>query len=301
MKAFFLLLSLSLSLSLFSQDRTFRFTTSDSVSLHVRVAGKGRPCVFIHGGPGSTAYYFEATPAAKLLEEKLQMIYFDQRGCGRSGSAANRDYSLARLEKDLEELRRYLKLNTWALMGHSFGGILSTSYAANHPAAVSAVLMIHGTLNMEYSMTSHLETGLRLLNITDQAPYRDTAKPLIQRVGMVHQQLTEKGIWYKLMYRNAYEKKYNDSITFSQGSLNWEFSNAVWGVKDYWKDFAPRSAAVKCPVLIMSGRQDYAIGPEHYKSFRFPRASVVQYIGGHAPFQEEPQWFAETVLRFLGR
>ena len=51
-------------------------------------------------------------------------------------------------------------------------------------------------------------------------------------------------------------------------------------------------------VLAMVGDQDYAIGTEHYKSFRFPRAKVVHYIGGHAPFQEEPQWFAEKILDF---
>jgi proline iminopeptidase len=24
------------------------------------VAGKGQPCVFVHGGPGSSSYYYEA-------------------------------------------------------------------------------------------------------------------------------------------------------------------------------------------------------------------------------------------------
>ena len=48
----------------------------------MKLAGKGRPVLFVHGGPGSTSYYFEAQPAAALLEDELQMIYFDQRGAG---------------------------------------------------------------------------------------------------------------------------------------------------------------------------------------------------------------------------
>jgi hypothetical protein len=42
----------------------------------VHVAGKGQPCLFVHGGPGSTSYYFEAMPSAALVEKKLSMAYF---------------------------------------------------------------------------------------------------------------------------------------------------------------------------------------------------------------------------------
>ena len=90
-------------------DSTFYFTTSDNVKLFVRVAGQGQPCVFVHGGPGSTGYYLEAMTSARLLEKKLKLIYYDQRGSGRSDSALNNDYSAARFSKDLEELRNHVK------------------------------------------------------------------------------------------------------------------------------------------------------------------------------------------------
>ena len=75
-----------------AKDSVFYFKTSDNVNLYVRIAGQGKPCLFVHGGPGSTSYYFEAMPSAVLVEKKLQMIYFDQRGSGRSDSALNNDY-----------------------------------------------------------------------------------------------------------------------------------------------------------------------------------------------------------------
>jgi proline iminopeptidase len=292
------LLAALFSLAAFAKDSTFHFTTSDNVKLFVRTAGKGKPCVFVHGGPGSTAYYFEQMEAAPLIEQHLTMIYFDQRGAGRSGSAANGDYSLSRMLKDIEELRAHLGYKQWSVMGHSFAGILITNYAHRFPTAVTALMMVNGTLNMPASMSSHLEFGLKVLEIKDQKEYRDTTKPLIQRVGMVHNGLTEKNLWYKLMFRNAFEKKYSDSITLSLPNFNWEFGNKVWGYKEYETDFAPISVSVKCPVLVITGDKDYAIGTEHYKSFRFPRQKVVHYIGGHAPFQEEPQWFAEKIIDF---
>lgn len=295
-----ILLTALVTFTSFAQDSTFYYTTSDSVRLFVRIAGEGQPCLFVHGGPGSTAYYFEQMPSATLVEQHLKMIYFDQRGSGRSGSARNSDYSLHRMLKDMEELKAALGYKQWIVMGHSFAGILLTNYAHSYPQSVSALMMINCTINMPYSMNSHLEFGLKTLGITDQRAYRDTTKPLIQRVGMVHNKLTENNVWYKLMFRNAYEKKYSDSITLSVGNFNWEFGNKVWDYKEYGADFAPLTAGIKCPVLAMVGDQDYAIGTDHYKSFRFPRMQVVHYIGGHAPFQEEPQWFAEKIIAFVG-
>jgi proline iminopeptidase len=293
------LLALLFSLSLFASDSTFYFKTSDNVKLYVRVAGKGKPCVFVHGGPGSSSYYYEAMQGAPLIEQKLQMIYFDQRGCGRSDSALNGDYSLNRVIKDIEELKTALGYKKWAVMGHSFGGILITNYAHAYPQSVTALLLVHCTLNMQSSMSSHLEFGLKELDIKDQAAFRDSTKPLNERVWKVHEKLTEKNLWYKLMYRNAYEKQFNDSISFSKGKMNRDYAGNVWNVKEYWNDFTPLTSSIKCPVLVVTGDKDYAIGPDHYKSFHFPHQTIIHYIGGHASFQEEPQWYAEKIMAFI--
>ena len=289
------------SFTCFAKDSTFYFKASDGVKLYIRVAGKGKPCLFVHGGPGSTSYYFEAMLAAPIIEQKMQMIYYDQRGAGRSDSATNRDYSLPRMLKDMEELRQHLKIKQWSVMGHSFGGILITNYALKYAQHLSALFYINCTVNMQASMRSHLEFGLKELNITNQKAYRDESKPLMQRVGMIHNQLSEKDLWYKLMYRNAWEKKFNDSVTFSLTKMNRDFASQCWSVEDYWKDYTAQTATIKCPVLVMTGAQDYAIGTEHYKSFRFPNKTIVHYIGGHAPFQEEPQWFSEKIIAFLSK
>ena len=229
------------------------------------------------------------------------MIYYDQRGAGRSDSAGNRNYSMKRMLQDMEELRNHLRIKRWSVMGHSFGGILITNYAYHYPQNLSALFYIHCTVNMQASMLSHLEFGLQELSITNQKEYRDESKPLMQRVGMIHNQLSEKDLWYKLMYRNAWEKKFNDSITFSLGRFNRDFASQCWGVDEYWKDYSAQTAAIKCPVFVMTGDKDYAIGTDHYKSFRFPSQTIVHYIGGHAPFQEEPQWFSEKIISFLSK
>ena len=74
MKMLILILPLSILFCKISSaaDTTFYFTTSDTVKLFVKIAGKGKPCLFVHGGPGSTSFYFEALPAAKLLSKRYK-------------------------------------------------------------------------------------------------------------------------------------------------------------------------------------------------------------------------------------
>ena len=276
----------------------FYFTTSDSVKLYVRMAGQGKPCVFIHGGPGSTSNYFEKS-AGSGVEQLMQMIYFDQRGSGRSESARNGDYSLARLEKDLEELRRHLGYSKWSLMGHSFAGILMTSYTLHHPQRVSSSIYINCTLNLPYSINSHINFGIQELGLTDKM-YTDNSIDRMERLGKVHGKLREKGVWYKLMFATPEAKVHSDSITLNIGrEFNFDYGNKVWDYAEYQQDFTPLSARIKVPVLVIAGLKDYAVGPEHYTSFRFPHATTALYEGGHCPFQESEAWFTGTVRLFL--
>ncbi|HRF25776.1 MAG TPA: alpha/beta hydrolase [Ferruginibacter sp.] len=288
-----------LALNGLAKSRELYMTTSDNVTLYVKVSGHGKPCVFIHGGPGSNSYYYEAMASSALIEKEVEMIYYDQRGCGRSSSPANGDYSLKRMEKDLEEIRIFLGYKKWMLMAHSFGGVIQTAYASDYPEQVMSLLYIHCTLNMNYSLQSHIDFGIQALGISDPKPYTDSSKPVGERLSAIHQQLTEKGIWYKLMYRNPWEKTYNDTIDNPIKPNNRDFANTVWNIRDYWADFTAASKLIKAPVLVMTGIKDYAIGPEHYKQFQFPDQKIVRYIGGHAPFQEEPQWYAEKIISFV--
>src|SRR6266568_3652802 len=61
----------------------------NGVRLWYRVAGASAagvpPVVFLHGGPGQGSYHFAAL-AGPYLERSLRLVYFDQRGSGRSRS-----------------------------------------------------------------------------------------------------------------------------------------------------------------------------------------------------------------------
>lgn len=277
--------------------KNFYFTTSDSVQLYVRVAGEGRPCLFIHGGPGSWTKYFYAL-GGDVVEQDMTMVYVDQRGCGRSSSPRNNDYSLARVVQDFEELRAHLGYDKWLLMPHSFGGTIATEYAYTRPERVSATIYINSTLNLEEAKHNSISNAARIMGV----PVSDILKPgvsLTDAFNGVMYSLNQKDLMYKMMYRD--KSQFQAMAAVMDTTLNWHFGSNVWNYKEYEQDFTAKSASIKVPVLVFSGKYDYSVGPEHYKTFRFPNATYHQLETGHCPYQEQPEQFRQHIRGFLAK
>jgi proline iminopeptidase len=297
MKKALLALLLLLSAAAHARQGSFYFTTSDSVKLYVRVAGAGKPCLFIHGGPGSWPKYYYAL-GGNLTEGDLTMIYVDQRGCGRSGGTAATDYSLARMVKDFEELRAYLGYAQWLLMPHSFGGTLATEYAYAHPDRILAAIYVNCTLNLKYAKDNSIAQGARILG----RPALEFLKPGVsstEAFGAVMQELNRRDLMYKMMYRD--QAMFRAMTAVMDTTLNGHFGSNVWNYPEYEQNFTIKSAAVRVPVLVLAGKYDYSIGPDHHRAFRFPRATYRVMAAGHCPYQELPNQFRHYIRKFLAR
>ncbi|SHJ61599.1 proline iminopeptidase [Hymenobacter daecheongensis DSM 21074] len=269
--------------------------TSDSVRLYVRVAGQGTPCVFVHGGPGAGSYAFEQL-GGRPLEQQLHMIYFDQRGSGRSASPAGNAYSMPRMVQDLEELRRQLGLERWVVMAHSFGGAIATAYAAQYPQRVQALILVNGVLNPPASLEAMLSYGTALLP-AEARP--DAALSPMQRFGLVMGALQQRQLGSRLQFSS-------DSLAARTGRAsrgsgpNHDFAAQVFGgrLPDYGHDYVPASATLTMPVLTIVGQDDRTTGAEAH-TFRFPRQQVVVVPGKHYSFVEQPATFRRAVVSFV--
>lgn len=104
----------------------------------------GKPALYLHGGPGSgctqgSRRFFD--PAA------YRIILFDQRGCGRSVPLASevdadlRANTTAHLVSDIESLRRQLAIDSWTILGVSWGTTLALAYAQTHRRRVDALVL----------------------------------------------------------------------------------------------------------------------------------------------------------------
>jgi len=113
----------------------------DGHEIHWQTSGnpEGRPVVWLHGGPGSSA-----SPLHRRFFDPalFWVIQFDQRGCGRSRPAgAIQDNKTVDLISDIERLRRYFGVSRWSVVGGSWGGALALLYAQTHPERIERMLL----------------------------------------------------------------------------------------------------------------------------------------------------------------
>jgi proline iminopeptidase len=128
-----------------------RTAVLNGVRLWYKIAGVKRPGVapllYLAGGPGYNSFSFEKTIGSQL-ERHLQMIYFDERGTGRSERPSNNDYQMGTLIDDVEALRKHLGIRQLSLMGHSFGGAVALEYAARYPENVQKLIIVDGAVDL---------------------------------------------------------------------------------------------------------------------------------------------------------
>ncbi|MDX1416671.1 MAG: alpha/beta fold hydrolase, partial [Candidatus Promineifilaceae bacterium] len=108
-------------------------------SLFVRVVGEGYPILLIHGGPG-----MDHTTLLSLesCADQFTLIYYDQRCNGRSQGADVTSMTWENLTSDAEALRQALGIDKWAVLGHSFGGMVALEYALRYPRTLSHLLLL---------------------------------------------------------------------------------------------------------------------------------------------------------------
>lgn len=98
------------------------------------------PLVVVHGGPGGTIYDFERL-TGPLLEPHVPVVYYEQRGSGRSDEPRDDHYSIRALVADLLGLLDVLDIDRAAVLGISFGGELAAEFTVAHPDRVYALIL----------------------------------------------------------------------------------------------------------------------------------------------------------------
>lgn len=122
----------------------------NGVSHYIKKMGQGEPLVILHGGPGLFHNYL--VNSFEKLAEQYQIIFYDQRGCGKT--AFPKDTASITVENfvaDLEAIRQHLKIEKLNLAGHSWGAILAINYAKQFPNNLNKLVLIApAPANTEY-------------------------------------------------------------------------------------------------------------------------------------------------------
>ena len=110
----------------------------DGYRLFVEELGAGLPLIVLHGGPGLDHTHLR--PWLDPLAEDFRVLYVDERGQGRSESVDPATLSLEVFARDVDRLAEALELERFALLGQSFGAIITTWHAINLGTAAGYVI-----------------------------------------------------------------------------------------------------------------------------------------------------------------
>ncbi len=117
------------------------FHEADGHQVYWEICGNpaGIPVVFLHGGPGGGC----SVDHRRMFDpQKYRVLFFDQRGCGRSTPHADlRANTTWHLVADIEVLRNIMGVPSWLVFGGSWGSTLALAYAQTHPACVSGLIL----------------------------------------------------------------------------------------------------------------------------------------------------------------
>jgi proline iminopeptidase len=110
------------------------------IELFTRRIGAGPAAVVLHGGPG--AHHDYLLPGFDALADGRELVYYDQRGGGRSPVARDVPVGWTEQVSDLEALRAHWGLERLMLVGYSWGGLLALLYALEHPGRVERLALV---------------------------------------------------------------------------------------------------------------------------------------------------------------
>lgn len=114
--------------------------------------------IILHGGPG-----YDHTPYQgffSTLRDKVQIIYLDLHGNGRSATGSPDSWNFLRWTNDISQFCKQLHIKNPIIFGHSFGSMVALEYAIRYPQELSKLVLcnvvpkfdIEETANIFYSL-----------------------------------------------------------------------------------------------------------------------------------------------------
>lgn len=254
-----------------------------------------KPVAFlIHGGPGGDHTSFKPTFCA--LARKLQLVFFDHRGQGRSARGAKETYTLDNNVEDMEALRQHLGLDKIVVIGGSYGGMVALSYAIRYPQHVSHLIAIATTASSRF-----LERAKEILAQRGTDEQKAIAQRLWNGSFENEQQLREyfqvMGSMYSLTYDPSSTKSFWKKTIFSVDAINVAFGGFL---RNY--NIVDQLHKITAPTLVIGGRHDWICPPEFSEEIAqaIPNADLrIFENSGHLIRADEPEALIDAIAGFL--
>lgn len=269
----------------------------------VRVVGEMdavTPLVVVHGGPGGFVYDFERL-TGPALERLGPVVYYEQRGSGRSDSPYDGKYSIELLVDDLEQLRRELGIARMVLLGISFGGDLAAEYAVAHPGRIDG-LILHGTALADRSRPSPWPSWFEAVAADDAM--RTAIRAAVKRSGpgavwdVADRETTDRFLFHQPTAARRVRELWAESGLVNTGAM----AAALAEQPARAVPLVDELAELDIPVLVLIGLWDRNAGVDGPRDLatRLPRAELCVFEdSAHFPNVEETDRYVAEIARFL--
>lgn len=213
------------------------------------------PLVVLHGGPGLPHGYLE--PLTELARDGRAVVFYDQLGCGNSDRPDDDSlWTMATFEAELDAVLDQLDLETFHLLGHSWGGWLALQFLLDRrPVGVQSVVLastcssIPAFAKVTSDLKAHLPPDVQeVLDRHEAAGTTDDPEYFEASLAYITQWLIRGEIPDYVFAAKAGE---NDHIATLMQGPEWNVSGRL---KDW--DVTDRLGELDVPVLVTSGRYD---------------------------------------------
>ena len=267
------------------------------VSIYYEVIGGGSrtPLVLVNGGPGFDHVYMHCSDCWDRLAANRKVVFYDQRGNGRS-SAIKEGQSclLADQIADLEALRSRLGLEKMDLLGHSWGGYLVMAYAARHPDRISHLAIV------DSGAPKIQDTVFLFKNIYPETVAREDGLAFAVELGDESAITADLREYMSMLF---YSQAARDAMLARFGEMTYRQSvnKSVWNDLQRF-DLNPELPKYRFPTLVMTGRYDFNVAPSVAWAIHraIPGSELAVFEkSGHLPYCDESAAFAARLEEFL--
>lgn len=267
--------------------------------IYYKSMGKGAPLLLVHGGPGLDHSYL--LPQMEILTEDYQLIFYDQRACGKS--SADVDSNLISIESfvdDIEQIRQALNLEKIHLLGHSWGGMIAINYALTHQEHLNSLILLN-----PMSPNSELRAKENEL-LADQQTKEDSLDmaKIMQSQALQEKQSGAYEDLFRIIFRQQFfDRSYADSLTlifpgsFAQNSQ--VLQHLGRDLASY--DLLPLMPQITIPSLLIYGDYDPLAdlaGEKIHEALANSQYKVIKDCG-HFPYIEKQEEFVAILNEFV--
>jgi proline iminopeptidase len=284
--------------------RVSGFTRSTDVPLFWCAYGPAGPpgnrLLVLHGGPGADHGYL--LPQLLDLTPEYELVFYDQRGGGRSKERVPTRVTWETLVSDLARVVAELGLDPLTIIGYSWGGLLSLLYAREAavgriaPAPARLVLIDPAPVARPYRVRFEEEFARR-----QQGPAIQRLRAELAASGLKER---DPDAYRQRAFELSVAGYFADPLRATDLTpfrVTGRVQQAVWeSLGDY--DLTSDLATIHCPALVVHGRQD-PIPLESSASIASALHAELAPLDdcGHVPYVEQRERLFALVRRFLRR